>query len=87
MRDLYGYRRYGHNEADEPRFTQPIMYSAVDQKPSVREVYVQRLIESGLTHDVQCFIAALKGWVRANLDWSIETGRYARERISAGSAA
>jgi len=45
--DLYGYRRYGHNEADEPRFTQPIMYSAIDQKPSVREVYVQRLVESG----------------------------------------
>ncbi|HET8940065.1 MAG TPA: 2-oxoglutarate dehydrogenase E1 component [Polyangiales bacterium] len=45
--DMYGYRRYGHNEADEPRFTQPMMYSAVDQKPSVREVYVQRLIEGG----------------------------------------
>jgi 2-oxoglutarate dehydrogenase E1 component len=45
--DLYGYRRYGHNEADEPRFTQPLMYAAVDQKPSVREVYIQRLIEAG----------------------------------------
>jgi 2-oxoglutarate dehydrogenase E1 component len=45
--DLYGYRRYGHNEADEPRFTQPVMYSAVDAKPSVREVYVQRLLEAG----------------------------------------
>ncbi|HEY2734328.1 MAG TPA: 2-oxoglutarate dehydrogenase E1 component, partial [Polyangiales bacterium] len=45
--DLYGYRRYGHNEADEPRFTQPIMYSAVDKKPSVREVCIQRLIEGG----------------------------------------
>jgi len=45
--DLYGYRRYGHNETDEPRFTQPLMYSAVDKKPSVREVYVQRLVASG----------------------------------------
>jgi 2-oxoglutarate dehydrogenase E1 component len=45
--DLYGYRRYGHNETDEPRFTQPMMYAAVDQKPSVREVYVQRLVEGG----------------------------------------
>jgi 2-oxoglutarate dehydrogenase E1 component len=45
--DLYCYRRYGHNEADEPRFTQPIMYAAVDKKPSVREVYVKRLVESG----------------------------------------
>ncbi|HEX2679201.1 MAG TPA: 2-oxoglutarate dehydrogenase E1 component, partial [Polyangiales bacterium] len=45
--DLYGYRRYGHNEADEPRFTQPLMYAAVDKKPSVRDVYVKRLIEGG----------------------------------------
>jgi 2-oxoglutarate dehydrogenase E1 component len=45
--DLYCYRRYGHNEADEPRFTQPMMYSAVDKKPSVREVYVKRLVELG----------------------------------------
>jgi 2-oxoglutarate dehydrogenase E1 component len=45
--DLYCYRRYGHNEADEPRFTQPLMYAAVDKKPSVREVYVRRLVEHG----------------------------------------
>ena len=45
--DLYCYRRYGHNEADEPRFTQPVMYAAVDKKPSVREVYIQRLVEGG----------------------------------------
>merc|ERR1711916_92477 len=42
-----GYRRYGHNESDEPRFTQPVMYSAVDAKPSVREIYIKRLIELG----------------------------------------
>jgi 2-oxoglutarate dehydrogenase E1 component len=45
--DLYGYRRYGHNEADEPRFTQPVMYAAIDAKPSVRDVYVRRLVEAG----------------------------------------
>ncbi len=45
--DLYGYRRYGHNEADEPRFTQPLMYAAVDKKPSVREVFVKHLIDGG----------------------------------------
>jgi 2-oxoglutarate dehydrogenase E1 component len=50
--DIYCYRRYGHNENDEPRFTQPVMYAAIDQKPSVREVYVRRLIESGdFTHE------------------------------------
>jgi 2-oxoglutarate dehydrogenase E1 component len=45
--DLYCYRKYGHNEGDEPRFTQPTMYAAVDAKRTVREVYVSRLIETG----------------------------------------
>jgi len=45
--DLYCYRKYGHNEGDEPRFTQPTMYAAVDEKRTVREVYVSRLIETG----------------------------------------
>ena len=38
---MYCYRRYGHNEGDEPRFTQPLMYALIDKKPTVREVYVQ----------------------------------------------
>ena len=42
--DMYCYRRYGHNEADEPRFTQPLMYALIDKKPTVREVYVNRLV-------------------------------------------
>jgi 2-oxoglutarate dehydrogenase E1 component len=42
--DMYCYRRYGHNEGDEPRFTQPVMYSLIDQKPTVRQVYVKRLV-------------------------------------------
>ena len=45
--DMYCYRRYGHNEADEPRFTQPVMYALIDQKPTVREVYVRRLVAGG----------------------------------------
>src|SRR5690606_25270995 len=47
MIDLYCYRRHGHNEGDEPRFTQPLMYKTIDKKPTVREMYVQRLIEMG----------------------------------------
>ncbi|MEM1031609.1 MAG: 2-oxoglutarate dehydrogenase E1 component [Myxococcota bacterium] len=45
--DLYCYRRHGHNEGDEPRFTQPLMYKVIDQKPTVREMYVKRLVEMG----------------------------------------
>src|SRR5208282_1980153 len=45
--DMYCYRKYGHNEGDEPRFTQPMMYALIDRKPGVREVYVKRLVEMG----------------------------------------
>ncbi len=45
--DVYGYRKYGHNEADEPRFTQPKMYAAIDRKATVREAYIQRLSQDG----------------------------------------
>ncbi|HEY1955731.1 MAG TPA: 2-oxoglutarate dehydrogenase E1 component [Polyangiaceae bacterium] len=45
--DMYCYRKYGHNEGDEPRFTQPLMYAVIDKKPSVREMYVKKLVEAG----------------------------------------
>ena len=44
--DLFCYRKYGHNEGDEPRFTQPLMYSAVDRKKTVREVYIDHLVKT-----------------------------------------
>lgn len=46
--DLVCYRRPGHNEIDEPRFTQPLMYRAVDARPPVNEVYADRLAEEGI---------------------------------------
>jgi len=46
--DVIGYRRHGHNEGDEPRFTQPLMYKIIASKPSPFEVYGQRLIAEGL---------------------------------------
>lgn len=42
--DLVGYRRYGHNEGDEPSFTQPRMYDAIRQHPSVRELWAERMV-------------------------------------------
>ena len=45
--DLIGYRRHGHNEGDEPAFTQPLMYQAIDEHPTVRELFADMLIKQG----------------------------------------
>ena len=45
--DLYAYRRWGHNEGDEPRFTQPRMYAEIDRRSSVRDHYLQELLKLG----------------------------------------
>ncbi|MDX1951000.1 MAG: 2-oxoglutarate dehydrogenase E1 component [Verrucomicrobiota bacterium] len=43
--DMYGYRRLGHNEADEPSFTQPLLYKAVEKRKPVREGYLEHLLK------------------------------------------
>src|SRR6476660_8580626 len=50
--DMYCYRRYGHNEGDEPLFTQPDLYAKIAKRPSVAQLYKKELLESGvLTED------------------------------------
>jgi 2-oxoglutarate dehydrogenase E1 component len=46
--DMWCYRRFGHNEGDEPSFTQPLMYASIRKHPPVSEVYAPRLIEQGV---------------------------------------
>jgi len=45
--DILCYRRYGHNEADEPKFTQPVLYKAIEAHPNPREIYYQKLLAEG----------------------------------------
>ena len=43
--DLLGYRKYGHNEGDEPRFTQPKLYKTISKHPNAKDIYSQKLID------------------------------------------
>lgn len=51
--DLVGYRRWGHNEGDEPLFTQPLMYDVIRNHPTAREIWARKLIEEGLVTEEQ----------------------------------
>jgi 2-oxoglutarate dehydrogenase E1 component len=49
--DLFCYRRHGHNESDEPAFTQPMMYRTIARHPTTRQIYAKRLVEAGVLRD------------------------------------
>lgn len=64
--DLNGYRKYGHNEGDEPSFTQPLHYKLIRAKTSIRELYLKRLLSEG--HVEQQMAESLETEFRANLE-------------------
>src|SRR6202023_1896234 len=49
--DLIGYRRWGHNEGDDPSFTQPRTYAAIEKQPTVRERFAADLVRRGVVRD------------------------------------
>ena len=51
--DVVGYRRYGHNEGDEPAYTQPVMYERIKQTPTVRQRYADELAREGVVQETQ----------------------------------
>ena len=55
--DLLGYRKYGHNEGDEPRFTQPKLYKAISKHSNPMEIYSKKLIEENIVDEIRnkCF--------------------------------
>lgn len=59
--DLVGYRRFGHNEGDQPMFTQPAMYSRIKQQPSTLTLYRRFLLENGHVRAAPRVVAHLLG--------------------------
>jgi 2-oxoglutarate dehydrogenase E1 component len=70
--DMFCYRRFGHNEGDEPSFTQPTMYRTIRQHPSTLEIYGKKLIGEGLISEAE-FDGMKAAW-RANLEIEFEAG-------------
>ena len=68
--DLIGYRRYGHNELDEPSFTQPLMYEIIRAHPTVRQQWAQQLIDSGVVteDDVEAMVSNHRSVLNAALE-------------------
>ncbi len=64
--DMFCYRKHGHNELDEPAFTQPLMYRAIRSHPSAVEIYSKRLIKEGVVTEQD--VEAMQSRFRAHLD-------------------
>jgi multifunctional 2-oxoglutarate metabolism enzyme len=68
--DMVCYRKHGHNEGDEPRYTQPLMYEVIDNRPSVRELYTRDLVgRKDITQqEADAAIAEFESMMQAALD-------------------
>ncbi|WP_408582916.1 2-oxoglutarate dehydrogenase E1 component [Myroides odoratimimus] len=71
--DLVGYRKYGHNEGDEPKFTQPILYKLISKHPNSRNIYNARLLEDKVVDDA--FVKSLEKQYKDALEQELSTSR------------
>ena len=77
--DLLGYRKYGHNEGDEPRFTQPKLYKIIAKHENPRDIYAARLISEGIiTED---HVKNLEAQYKASLEEKLEDSRKEEKTI------
>ncbi len=71
--DLLGYRKYGHNEGDEPRFTQPKLYKAISTHSNTRDIYAEKLISQGVIDED--YVKKLEEEYKAALEENLEDSR------------
>src|SRR6266481_1527803 len=71
--DLFCYRRHGHNESDEPAFTQPLMYRAIARHPTTRQIYANRLVAAGVVDEAE--VAAMASRFVAGLETQFEAAK------------
>jgi len=71
--DLLGYRKYGHNEGDEPRFTQPNLYKAIGKHKNARDIYAEKLKTSGIIDDA--YVKDIEKTYKSKLEDSLATSR------------
>jgi 2-oxoglutarate dehydrogenase E1 component len=71
--DMFCYRRFGHNEGDEPSFTQPLMYKKIRSHPTTLEVYSKRLISEGVVTEAE--VNKMKAGWRSHLEAEFEAGQ------------
>ena len=71
--DMFCYRRFGHNEGDEPAFTQPLMYRKIRQHPSTLELYSKKLIADGTVTEAD--VEGMRAAFRARLDAEFDTAQ------------
>ena len=71
--DMFCYRRYGHNEGDEPAFTQPLMYKAIRNHPSTREIYAKKLVAENVVSQEE--VEKMQAEWRAKLDIELEASQ------------
>ena len=71
--DVLGYRKYGHNEGDEPRFTQPKLYKAISKHQNPRDIYAERLIGEGIIEND--YVKKLESDYKGELEEDLEASR------------
>ncbi|NHM06648.1 2-oxoglutarate dehydrogenase E1 component [Flavobacterium sp. CYK-4] len=71
--DLLGYRKYGHNEGDEPRFTQPVLYKIIARHKNPREIYAEKLITAGIVD--AAYLTKIENDYKAKLDENLQESR------------